>query len=108
MAIAAASSLFRFGGDEGGEAGHPVREPVAHGTVGQRPVLIEHAARAAGNARKDATVAFFAALPENGPLLNIPILRRGDWPDPNATDQVRLNEPFAKSNVSVKHPRKHA
>ena len=46
----------------------------------------------------DATVAFFLSLPTSGPLLNVPILRRGDWPDPDATDEVILNEPFALEN----------
>ena len=46
----------------------------------------------------DATVGFFASLPEGGPILNVPILRRGAWPEPDATDQVVLNEPFAKAN----------
>ncbi|MDU8943744.1 ABC transporter permease [Ovoidimarina sediminis] len=48
--------------------------------------------------KTDATVAYFASLPEGGSLLNIPLLRRGDWPDPDATDQVLLNEPFAMAN----------
>ena len=45
------------------------------------------------------TVAFFTSLPEAGePALNLPLLRRGDWPDPRSTDQVMLNEPFARAN----------
>lgn len=46
----------------------------------------------------DATVAFFISLKSSDPLLNVPILRRGDWLDPDATDEVILNEPFAKEN----------
>ncbi len=46
-----------------------------------------------------ATVVYVNSLPETGvPLLNVPILRRGTLPDPNASDQVALNEPFAKAN----------
>lgn len=45
----------------------------------------------------DATVAFFNSLGSE-PLLNVPILRRGEWLDPDATDEVILNEPFAKEN----------
>ena len=46
-----------------------------------------------------ATVVYVASLTESGdPVLNVPILRRGLLPDPNATDQVALNEPFAKAN----------
>ncbi|MCG6884334.1 MAG: ABC transporter permease [Silicimonas sp.] len=49
--------------------------------------------------KAQATVAFVTSLPEGGnPLLNVPILRLGDWPDPNASDQVALNEPFAIAN----------
>ena len=46
----------------------------------------------------DATVAFFLSLPSSDPLLNVPILRRGEWLDPDASDEVILNEPFAKEN----------
>ena len=46
----------------------------------------------------DATVAYFASLPEGEPLLNVPILRRGAWPAPGETDAVVLNEPFAQAN----------
>ena len=46
-----------------------------------------------------ATVAFVTSLPEAGlPVLNVPILRRGAWPDPNASDEVVLNEPFGIAN----------
>lgn len=40
------------------------------------------------------------SLPADGtaPLLNVPILRTGDWPDPGDTDRVVVNEPFAKAN----------
>lgn len=50
-----------------------------------------------GKAR--ATVVYVTSLPEVGsPVLNVPILRRGVLPDPNASDQVALNEPFAIAN----------
>lgn len=45
------------------------------------------------------TVAYFASLPETGePALNVPILRRGRWPDPLANGEVLLNQPFAEAN----------
>lgn len=45
------------------------------------------------------TVAHFASLPESGePMLNVPILRSGRWPDPLSTSEVLLNEPFAEAN----------
>lgn len=45
------------------------------------------------------TVAYFASLPEVGePALNLPLLRRGRWPDPLADGEVLLNEPFGEAN----------
>lgn len=45
------------------------------------------------------TVAYFASLPDTGePALNVPLLRRGRWPDPLANGEVLLNEPFAEAN----------
>ncbi|TNE66087.1 MAG: ABC transporter permease [Rhodobacteraceae bacterium] len=40
------------------------------------------------------------SLPENGemPVLNVPILRSGRLPDPQATDEVLVTEPFAQAN----------
>jgi putative ABC transport system permease protein len=40
------------------------------------------------------------SLPADGavPLLNVPILRSGDWPDPASDGQVVVNEPFAREN----------
>ncbi|PTQ74387.1 ABC transporter permease [Celeribacter persicus] len=40
------------------------------------------------------------SLPENGelPVLNVPILRSGRLPDPQATDEVLVTEPFAEAN----------
>jgi putative ABC transport system permease protein len=40
------------------------------------------------------------SLPENGemPMLNVPILRSGRLPDPQATDEVLVTEPFAEAN----------
>ena len=46
----------------------------------------------------DATVAYFASLPVGEPILNVPVLRRGAWPDPGSTNQIVLNAPFAESN----------
>ncbi|WP_299547449.1 ABC transporter permease [uncultured Tateyamaria sp.] len=46
----------------------------------------------------DATVAYVASLPENGTILNQPILRIGNWPQPTATDEVVLNAPFGEAN----------
>ncbi|MFQ6548462.1 FtsX-like permease family protein [Aestuariibius sp. 2305UL40-4] len=46
-----------------------------------------------------ATVAYITSLPEVGePLLNVPLLRRGNWPDPQATNEVMINEPFGEEN----------
>jgi ABC-type transport system, involved in lipoprotein release, permease component len=43
------------------------------------------------------------SLPENGelPMLNVPILRSGRLPDPQATDEVLVTEPFAEANGFV-------
>ena len=47
----------------------------------------------------DATVAYFASLPAGEPVLNVPLLQRGEWPDPDATNQIVLNAPFAEANT---------
>ncbi|MFD1344183.1 ABC transporter permease, partial [Litorisediminicola beolgyonensis] len=46
----------------------------------------------------DATVAYVASLPTGEPLLNLPLLRMGSWPDPAAIDEVMLNAPFGEAN----------
>ncbi len=48
--------------------------------------------------KSDATVAYVASFPASEPLLNVPILQRGYWPDPFSTDEVVLNAPFAEAN----------
>jgi putative ABC transport system permease protein len=48
--------------------------------------------------KPDATVAYVASLPPGGAVLNVPLLRRGEWPDPASNDGVVLNEPFAEAN----------
>ena len=49
-------------------------------------------------AKIDATVAHVVSFPENGPVLNQPTLRLGNWPDATATDAVVLNAPFGEAN----------
>jgi len=46
----------------------------------------------------DATVAYVTSIPEYGAELNQPILRLGNWPGANATDEVVLNAPFGEAN----------
>jgi putative ABC transport system permease protein len=46
----------------------------------------------------EATVAYVASLPAEMPVLNQPILRRGQWPDPLSTSEVALNVSFAIAN----------
>ena len=48
--------------------------------------------------KQAATVAYVASLPPGEALLNVPLLRRGAWPDPEATAEVVLNAPFAEAN----------
>jgi len=38
------------------------------------------------------------SLPVNGALLNVPIIRSGRAPDPDASDEIMVNEPFALEN----------
>lgn len=38
------------------------------------------------------------SLPANGALLNVPIIRSGRAPDPDASDEIMVNEPFALEN----------
>ena len=46
-----------------------------------------------------STLGYFVSLPPDGqPLLNEPMLRSGTWPDPNSTDEIVVNEPFAQAN----------
>ncbi|SPH16780.1 hypothetical protein DEA8626_00291 [Defluviimonas aquaemixtae] len=49
--------------------------------------------------RDDTAVGQIVSLPASGePLLNVPILRAGRLPDPDANGEVAVNEPFALSN----------
>ncbi len=47
----------------------------------------------------ESAVGQFISLPSGGlPRLNVPLLRSGRFPDPLATDEVVVNEPFAQAN----------
>jgi len=49
--------------------------------------------------RLESAVGQFISLPTSGlPRLNLPLLRSGSFPDPQASDQVMVNEPFAIAN----------
>jgi len=49
--------------------------------------------------RSEAAVGRVLSLPEAGlPRLNVPILRFGRWPDPEAAGEVVVNAPFAEAN----------
>ncbi len=49
--------------------------------------------------RSQSATGYIIALPTYGaPLLNVPLLRSGRWPDHDATDEVVVNEPFAQAN----------
>ena len=49
--------------------------------------------------RLESAVGQFISLPSSGlPTLNVPLLRSGDFPDPQSGDQVVVNEPFAIAN----------
>jgi putative ABC transport system permease protein len=49
--------------------------------------------------RTEAAVGQILSLPEFGaPRLNTPLLRAGTWPNPDSTDDVVVNEPFAEAN----------
>ncbi|MEI2807459.1 ABC transporter permease [Albidovulum sp.] len=52
--------------------------------------------------REEGAVGRILSLPASGePLLNLPLLRSGRLPDPDATDEVAVNEPFARANRFV-------
>ncbi|RMD91411.1 MAG: ABC transporter permease [Alphaproteobacteria bacterium] len=47
----------------------------------------------------ETATARLISLPLSGaPLLNVPLLREGRFPDPEARDEVVVNEPFARAN----------
>lgn len=49
--------------------------------------------------RVEAAQAWILSIPETGePRLNAPILRSGEWPDPDSRTHVVVNEPFARAN----------
>lgn len=49
--------------------------------------------------RVEAAQAWIQSIPDEGlPRLNVPTLRSGDWPRPEARDEVVVNEPFADAN----------
>jgi putative ABC transport system permease protein len=50
--------------------------------------------------RAEAGQARVLSLPAGGgePALNVPLLREGRWPDPEAAAEVAVNEPFARAN----------
>ena len=50
--------------------------------------------------RETAAMGRILSLPSDGspPRLNVPVLQSGDWPDPQATDQVVISTPFAEAN----------
>jgi putative ABC transport system permease protein len=50
--------------------------------------------------RETAAMGRILSLPADGapPRLNVPVLQTGDWPDPQATDQVVVSAPFAQAN----------
>ncbi len=49
--------------------------------------------------RAQSAVGQVLSLPAAGlPRLNVPLLRSGAWPDPESTDEVVVNEPFAVAN----------
>ncbi len=50
--------------------------------------------------RTRSATGHIISLPASGepPVLNVPILRSGDWPDPQSATQVVVNEPFALAN----------
>ena len=50
------------------------------------------------NRVKSATGRIIALPAYGDPLLNVPILRSGRWPGHNASDEVVVNEPFARAN----------
>lgn len=69
------------------------------------PGVIAAEARVAGNVvldiegRVEPATGQVLSLPADGEArLNVPLLRSGRLPDPDATDEVAVNEPFARAN----------
>ncbi len=50
--------------------------------------------------REAAAMGRFLSLPGDGalPVLNLPVLQSGDWPDPDRSDAVVVSAPFATAN----------
>ena len=50
--------------------------------------------------RTRSATGHIISLPATGdePRLNVPLLRSGTWPDPQAADEIVVNEPFAEAN----------
>ncbi len=50
------------------------------------------------NRTKAAIGRIISLPPNNNPSLNVPLLRSGRFPDPNSSDEITVNEPFALAN----------
>lgn len=49
--------------------------------------------------RSKPAIGRIISLPsDSGPLLNVPLLRSGRFPDPDASGEIMVNEPFAQAN----------
>ncbi|MAZ16994.1 MAG: ABC transporter permease [Ahrensia sp.] len=48
--------------------------------------------------RVETATGRIISLPVNGAVLNVPIIRSGRVPDPGASDEIMVNEPFAIEN----------
>lgn len=48
--------------------------------------------------RVETATGRIISLPANGALLNVPIIRSGRTPDPDASNEIMVNEPFALEN----------
>ena len=48
--------------------------------------------------RVETATGRIISLPVNGAVLNVPIIRSGRAPDPGASDEIMVNEPFAIEN----------
>jgi len=48
--------------------------------------------------RVETATGRIISLPANGALLNVPIIRSGRAPDPDASNEIMVNEPFALEN----------
>ena len=52
--------------------------------------------------RIETAQAWIQSIPDDGPpRMNLPTLRSGDWPGPEARNEVMVNEPFAEANGYV-------